>query len=266
VTAVRGISLRGSWKPEELEELDDVLAPLPSAWVEENPSFRILAREPVLRNAPPEAPGHSKYEPQLGAIVVYDKGVYHGGKLDPEQFRRSIYHELAHSIIRSNPQLLKQWGAETDGDGFVDDYAKTSPEEDFADTLSEFFIHNRETVKLVPRKAAFLERLLNETQEKVAMHFMNAFADELVKTANVKSLLARAARSNLGKLSIGGGIGGMAGLYAGEQAGEEKGYQSGTKDMTTVARYAHQRGMQDGARAVIQHLRMQQQQMQSQKK
>ena len=160
---IRGIELEGNWSGNETRELEKILAPLPKHFVEENPNFKTIIRRPVLLDAPPEAPGHSKYEPAQGAIVVFDKGVYHGERIDPEQFRRSVYHELAHSLLHDRPHILTEWEAATRGDGFVDDYAKSSPSEDFADTFSECFIHDGKTSKAVPVKAAFIRRMITQS-------------------------------------------------------------------------------------------------------
>jgi hypothetical protein len=264
---VRGIELLGGWREPEVRELRRVLAPLPRDWVENNPSFRQLVRRAVLTNAPPEAPGHSKYEPELGAIVVFDKGVYHGGKLDPEQFRRSIYHELAHSIIRRDPQLLRAWTECTRGDGFVDNYAKTSPDEDFADTLSEFFIHNGATTKVVPAKASFLRHLLEQAEEKVAMSMLDAFTDELTKIASkgetMKKLLEMTRRfggSTAGKATMGAAGGGGLGLIGGHELGETAGYKEGTEDLVDVAQKARRYGQLEGVRASMQYMRRMQEQ------
>jgi len=156
---LRGIELAGKWTADELKELEQILRPLPRAWVELNLHFKRLERRPVLEDAPPGAPGHSKYEPETATIVVFDKGVYYGRQIDPEQFRRSVYHELAHAIVRGTPDLLARWTKATSGDGFVDEYAKTSPEEDFCDTFSETIIHGDRTAKAVPHKAAFVREL-----------------------------------------------------------------------------------------------------------
>lgn len=264
---LRGITLDGPWRQAEMDELARLLRPLPRAFVEDNPSFRVLIRRDVLTNAPAHAPGHSKYEPQLGAIVVFDKGVYHGGKIDPEQFRRSVYHELAHSIIRSNPSLLNAWNTSTRGDGFVDDYAKTSPDEDFADTLSEFLIHNGSTKKVVPRKAAFLQKLFIQAGEKVAMSFMYAFADELTKTAQgggtlkkVLNMVMRVGKSPAGKGAALAATGGAAGLAAGAKRGRESGYESGTKDVVSIAQRARMLGRREGVMAYHRHIQQQIQQ------
>lgn len=157
---IRGIELVGQWSEAETKELAKIFAPLPKAFVENNEHFRVLERQPVLTDAPPQAPGHSKYDARTATIVLYDKGVYDGNRIDPEQFRRSLYHELAHSIVRQRSTLLDKWVADTWTDGFVDEYAKTSPEEDFADSFSEFFISPRATQNAVPIKFTFLRRLV----------------------------------------------------------------------------------------------------------
>lgn len=265
---LRSLTLAGCWRPREVEEIVRILAPLPHAWLEGNPHCRSIIRRDVLRDAPPEAPGHSKYEPSVGAIVVFDKGVYHGDEIDPEQFRRSVYHELAHSIIRGSPDLLRQWSAATDDDDYVDDYAKTSPEEDFADTFSEFFIHNGETAKRVPIKARFIRRLLEQaSREKVAMSFLDGFSSEIVKTArpSIKALLSAVTRgakggaragavSGAGRVGLGKGLlmaggAGAGGAVIGRSKGRKKGYEEGTEDVMDVAQRARVIGRREGVMA-----------------
>lgn len=270
---IRGIDLVGDWSEPEVRELAKILAPLPESIVEDNPNFRSIHRRPVLTDAPPSAPGHSKYEPLRGSIVVFDKGVYHGSRIDPEQFRRSVYHELAHAIVRCFPSILRDWGNSTQGDGFVDDYARTSPEEDFADTFSEFLIHQKRTFEAVPRKAAFVSVLLSHLrsfkQEKVAMHFLRGFTDELTKTAapgigRLSRVMRMARRGehaaasgargmSLGKgLAIAGGSAAGAGALGeilGARHGKKKGYEEGTSDTMDVAQRARQLGRREGVMA-----------------
>lgn len=266
MAAERGIKLRGRWKWDEIEELKKILAPLPEATLEGNPHLHSIERQPVLTNAPASAPGHSKYEPLLGSIVVFDKGVYHGSRIDPEQFRRSVYHELAHSLLRGNPALVREWGERTRGDDFIDDYAKTSPDEDFCDTFSEFLIDEKRTADAVPRKAEFVRTLLShfrsDQEEKVAMSFMRGFANELVKTAGPS--MGRVARMfrrgehaaegakgmTLGKgLLIGGGAAAGAGAIGevlGKKRGAKEGYGAGTQDMMEVAEQSRNLGRREG--------------------
>lgn len=274
---IRGIELQGKWSPPEARWLAKMLEPMPPAWLEQNPCIKCIVRRSVLRDAPAKAPGHSKYEPELAAIVVFDKGVYHDGKIDPEQFRRSVYHELGHAILRNQPKTIGRWVSDTNGDGFVDEYAKTSPEEDFCDTFSEFFIHNGKTREVVPRKARFMQDLLNSAQrEKVAMNFINGFGDELIKMArpSVASLARRMARRSSrgaargtrvpGKMSVGKGLAltgaaGVVGSEAGRRKGKKKGYAEGSKDVMGVAQKARMLGRREGVlayhRALMQHRR-----------
>lgn len=275
MTELRGIALRGQWKPTELAALKKILSPIPAAWLERNPHLRVLERQSVLTDAPPDAPGHSKYEPSLGSIVVYDKGVYHGGEIDHEQFRRSVYHELAHTILKCYPGLLKRWSSQTKGDAFVDDYAKTAPDEDFADTFSEFFIFPGKIRGVVPKKTAFMRELLAEAgghREKVAMSFLSAFADELTKTAAGPSgaLLSKVIKAvgsptgmRIGKGAVIGGGGAAAGLAVGTKSGRRKGHEAGTRHMDAGMRQAYTIGVRRGAmamrQAIVQQMRGQQQ-------
>lgn len=259
---VRGVELAGNWTPEETAEAEKILTPLPAEWLEANPHFRILVRQPVLRDAPPSAPGHSKYEPSVGAIVVYDKGVYDGERIDPEQFRRSVFHELAHTIVRKDPRLLAAWTASTSGDGFVDEYARSHPEEDLADTFSEYLLHRDDTAKAVPSKAEFIRCML-EGQEKTAMNFMRGFSDELTKcAAGGMGRMARAMRFGkktapgaghaglgLGKALALAGVGAAGAGAIGAKAGKEKGYESGTSDVMDVAQRARMLGRREGVMA-----------------
>lgn len=279
---LRGINLSGSWEPREVREIVKILAPLPPALVEDNPSFTTIIRRAVLADGPPEAPGHSKYEPSHGVIVVYDKGVYDGDKLDPEQFRRSVYHELAHSVLRSQPKLIETWRHSTSDDDHVDEYAKTSPEEDFCDSFSEVLIDPNGTKRDIPRKAEFIARLLEDRQqEKTAMHMLEGFADEITKTAagGIKGMLAKAmgrggaaaakgaARGGArtpGKMSVGkglalaGGAGGV-GALAGAKKGKAEGLEEGRGDTYSVAQRARLIGRREGVmayhRAMMQRMR-----------
>ena len=174
--------------------MEQVLAKLPPTWVEENAGFRSIARKTRIQNAPASAPGHSQYDPKRGRIVVFDKGMYHRGKIDHEQLQRSLLHEICHSFLRDRPKLLGRWGRETKGDGFVDEYAKTSPAEDICDTFSEYFLHHDKVKEVAPKKSAFIKSLLETTgQEKTAMYLISAFSDELNKTASpaVMNILKR---------------------------------------------------------------------------
>jgi hypothetical protein len=272
VSKIRGITLQGTWSPEEHAHLGHILAPLPAAWLEENPYIKQFVRRPVLTDGPPDAPGHSKYEPTGGSIVVFDKGVYHGEKIDPEQFGRSVYHELAHTLLRLHPDLLDRWTGQTRGDGFVDQYARTGPDEDFADTFSEFFLHTERVGRGFPRKAGFIRRLLAEaTEEKIAMEFMNAFADELTKTAagplgELGGMAIRGLRGPVGKGVLAAGAAGGGGLALGASKGREKGMMEGTAQMDEGMRAAYTMGVRRGAQAMYQQIATQMQGSQSRPK
>lgn len=268
MTELRGLRLTGTWVPAERQALVAILKPLPPAWVERNPLVLTIRREPVLRNAPPDAPGHSKYDPVSRSIVVFDKGVYHGEEIDPRQFRRSVYHELAHTLLHRDPSLLQRWRSATSGDGFVDNYAKTGPEEDFADSFSELFIDPAATKRAVPAKARFLAELLANTQEKIAMSFTTGFTDEMMKTAKfslsgLKKLVSKGgakaveAERTPGKMGVGKALG-LAGLtgggayFSGKASGVSAGREEGAAGMSEGMRQAYKMGVQRGARAMQQ--------------
>jgi hypothetical protein len=230
--------------------------------LEGNQNLRAIIRQSVLTNAPPEAPGHSKYDASRGVIVVYDKGVYHRGHLDREQFQRSIFHELAHSILEGDDPILDRWTEQTSGDGFVDEYAKTNSAEDFCDTFSEFFIFPEKTQRVVPRKWRFLYNLMqsDRPQEKTAMHLLSAFTDELTKVAmsggamhGLKDMVSRAVQSKLGKGLAVGGAGVVGGGALGLSRGKRSGYDQGTGDVAVVAQKALQIGRQQGAQIGYQY-------------
>ena len=258
----RGVDLQGSWSEPELRLATKFLSPLPAAWLQDNPNLETIIRRPVLTDAPPEAPGHSKYVAGQGAIVVYDKGVYHRDRIDPAQFRRSIFHELAHSILRGDPSIISRWVDQTAGDGFVDEYAKTNAEEDFCDSFSEFLIFPEKTQRAVPRKWRFLYNLMQQarSQEKVAMHFLSAFTDELTKVAasagamsGLADLARRAIGSNIGKGALVGTGAAVGGGALGLAKGRRTGYEEGTGDVSQVAQKALQIGRQQGAQIGYQY-------------
>jgi len=253
MTKVRGIALVGGWTPEEKKVIPEILGPMPDAWLKDNPFISRIIRKPTLLNAPKTAPGHSKYEPQNRSIVVFDKGVYHDGKIDLEQFRRSVCHELAHAILELHPKLLSKWTIATKNDDYVDDYAKTSPEEDFADTFSEFFIDPKKTRSVVPRKANFVQKLLSLSrggEEKIAMFNIASFADELTKTAisgsALKDMLSKAVRSPATKGVGLAGAGAGGGAIVGHEMGEGTGLKQGRKNVRTVAVQARKIGRREG--------------------
>ena len=240
------------WSPEELRELEQILAPLPPAFLENNDFLHVLERRDVLRDAPPDAPGHSMYEPGRGAIVVFDKGVYDGRRtIDRKQFRRSIYHELAHALLRKDPGLLEAWKNHCRGDGFVDSYAQKGEDEDFSDTFSEYLIDPAATTRAVPTKAQFLKQYLARarTQEKRAMAAsIEAFADELCKLGapklpqgGLKSLVPKIPM--LARMGLAGGVGAVAG----HALGKRKGMAEGEAISTDAAREAYQMGLREGA-------------------
>ena len=255
---IRGLTIDGKWTPEEVAELQLALAALPHSMVEDNPCLHSIIRRDVLTNAPPEAPGHSMYNPESGSIVVFDKGVYHGDQISPEQFRRSIYHELAHSLLQSDDALLQRWVSSTKGDGFVDEYATSSPDEDFADTFSEFFLHRKQLEKIAPTKAEFINALL-EPQEKVAMAHISGFLDELVKLGAPglpPSLMARLAGKvpGLGRTAaLAGGVGigtYLLGKRKGKEQGETQGVEEGMQGADQGMQQAYAAGVQRGAAAM----------------
>lgn len=271
---IRGVPVFG-WNSLELGLLERALSPIPDKWLKHNRLLSGIAREPELLNAPPDAPGNSKYNRDNGSIVVFDKGVYDDRGFNWNQFRRSIYHELAHTLIDNDPTLIQRWLQETDGDDFVDEYAKTSPDEDFADSFSEFLIHQDKMKELVPRKWEFIDSMTrSERMEKEAMtNFMNGFVDEMSKTAGLKSLVARlgskgakgakgaasaAGRSSKprvpGKVGIGkalllAGGGTAAGATVAGKKGKKKGYEEGTSDVMSVAERARSIGRREGVMA-----------------
>lgn len=249
------VALAGQWTRSELDVARKALEQIPAKWLS---AIEGIERQPKLVNAPPSAPGHSKYDPQRRVIVVYDKGVYDGGKISSEQFRRSIYHELAHAILQRDPAILDRWTAQTSQDGFVDEYAKTSPTEDFCDTFSEFFIFPKRSKQAVPRKWRFLDDLMH--QEKTAMYKLAGFNDELYKMAKspgamagLKNMMGRILGSRIAKGGIVLGGGALGGSALGLASGRKKGYEMGTKDVEDVALQALQVGRQQGAQMGYQY-------------
>jgi len=253
---MRGVRLLGGWTHPELAALNRMLRPLPRNWLEGNGNLLSIIRRKALADAPPGAPGHSKYDPGARSIVVYDKGVYHRGRIDQEQFRRSVFHELGHSILEGDDSILARWTADTSKDGFVDEYAKTSPAEDFCDTFSEFLIFPQKTQQVVPRKWRFLYNLMHQArpQEKTAMPFLYAFTQELTKVAassgamrGFANMAKKVMGSNVGKGALAVGAGGAGGAALGLAKGKRSGYERGTEDVSVVATRALQVGRQQGA-------------------
>lgn len=265
MSRIRGVALTGDWKPEEAQLLEAALAQLPDRWLKHNRALGGFARQPKLLGAPASAPGHSKYEHASGRIVIYDKGIYSKGKIDQVQFRRSVYHELAHTLLRANPETLDRFSRQTKTDGFVDEYAKTSPEEDFADTFSEVLLYPERAAQAVPQKAAFITRLLDRArgETKEAMDkFIAAFSDEIEKTAGpvpmglLSRLSSKIPKAPIMKGLAVGGLGGGAYL-AGSHKGEEKGMSQGTAGLEQGMQQAYVAGVQRGAHAMLERIQQQ---------
>jgi hypothetical protein len=178
---VRGLAhkiedkLEGPWSAEETSIVKQYLEDLPEELTLRNPNLKRIERQKVLKPKPPGAPGDSKFDTGRGAVVVYDQGVYDGGqKVKREHLARSVLHELAHSLDDELPKVFEEWkaisGWTQKGDkwlatnprvGFVDDYAKTSPFEDWAETFQEHQLHPELVRKRVPEKARFVDRFLS---------------------------------------------------------------------------------------------------------
>lgn len=223
----------------------------------------VLASRPA--SMPKDAPGHSMYSPEKRQIVLFKEGVYDGKQLEKEQIRRSVLHEIAHHILEADASTLPRWTKDTNGEKYVDEYAKTSPDEDFADTFSEFFIHSKETRSLAPRKFQFIDELAQPPREKTAMVNLISFTDEIVKLASTKSqiakrLLGKAVKSRgvqAGALAVGGATaGGAVGHEMGEDEGFEEGLGKGRKNVRQVAVRARDIGRREGA--VMYHRALQQ--------
>ena len=224
MTHLRGLALAGAWSPAEVRVIAAALRALPPQWVEENPAIRQLERRGRMVGGPASAPGHSMYEPRSKSIIIFDKGAS-----GDERLARSLYHELAHTLLRTTPGLLERWSAETSGDHrYVDRYAKRSPEEDFCDTFSEHILFPDLTRKATPGKSRFLDRLAGTTTEKTAMSFIDGFIDELEKTGGAKESIGRELAERLrgkgpqiARLALAGGAAGYIGNKLGRRQGEE---------------------------------------------
>ena len=173
------LELGGKWTEEERRAVKERVAQVPRALVQDNPGVKRIERQEVLKPKPPGAPGDSTYLPpdkgQPGRIVLYDKGVYDGGRnIKEDHLSRSVFHELAHSLEKTVPMLFENWKAisgwnQKDGKwkatrpeaGFVDDYAKTSPYEDWAETFQEYFVQPGLVRKRYPEKYRFVEHVID---------------------------------------------------------------------------------------------------------
>jgi len=155
-----------SWAPAELKKLDRTLSKLPDSLVKFNPKLKAFVRA-HKQASPPGAPGDAK---RTGSkITIYDQGAK--GDMLPE----SVIHEIAHTVEHSNPVFWRRWlaasGWERSGGkwghsknpGFVYEYSKTDPREDFATALTSAILRPLTLKKISPIKsemmAGFLETL-----------------------------------------------------------------------------------------------------------
>jgi hypothetical protein len=154
LSAKYNVELLGNWYDEELHELNNVLSKLPDKLVRNNGNLLSVGRAPKILNAPPSAPGHSMYKPNVqkhgksrGSLVIFDKGVYdRQGNLDSKLFGKSILHELSHSFDVRIPEVFGK-------PPFITDYACRSPEEDWAESFAEHFLNQEILKNRAPAKA-----------------------------------------------------------------------------------------------------------------
>jgi hypothetical protein len=155
------VKLFGNWTDQELVALHAVLDRLPPRLVRDNSALRSIGRAPKIVNAPPHAPGHSMYKPNIqkhgkyrGSLVIFDKGVYdRRGKLDPELFGKSVLHELSHSFHIDIPETFGR-------PPYITEYAAHSPKEDWAESFAEFFLHPEILQRKAPAKAKAIASFL----------------------------------------------------------------------------------------------------------
>lgn len=87
------------------------------------------------------------------------------------------------------------------------------------------------------------------------MSFMNGFADELTKTANVagsglKAMMSKLMKSPRGQKGLIGAGALATGGAVGASKGKKSGYEAGTQDMDEGMRQAYKVGVQRGAQAM----------------
>ena len=169
------------WKAEEIRALDKVLELLPAVFVSGNANLKSFVREAEYKGEYEQAPGQGMYRESAGPeakkdyVVLYDKAFYNAaGQLDVKQLANTIVHEVSHSLDDEQPGPYQDWlklsgWFQTNGHwlptrdlGFVDDYARGHPKEDFAETFTLYVMDPDRLRLIAPEKFLFMERLFKQ--------------------------------------------------------------------------------------------------------
>lgn len=148
--------IKGPWRHNEVKELHKIYSKLPPSIANNNPRVRFIVRAKKLINGPPDAPGHSMYKPSNGGtLVIFDKGIYSDGKLDPILFGKSVLHELSHTVDNKIPNVFGK-------PPYITDYAGRSRKEDWAESFAEFFLHPNTLKQKAPQKYRAIKTFIGE--------------------------------------------------------------------------------------------------------
>jgi len=169
------------WTPEEVQALDQVVGLLPVPFVSGNPNLRSFVRQREYDGEYQGAPGHGMYRASGGPqakkdyVVIYDKGLYGpDGAIDIAQLAVTLIHEISHSLDDELPgpfqewQGLSGWFSENDqwfparDPGFVNEYARGHPKEDFAESFTLYVLNPERLKQVSPAKFLFMDRLFKQ--------------------------------------------------------------------------------------------------------
>ena len=169
------------WTAPEIELLDQVLSLLPEVFVSGNPNLKAIVREHEYSGDYEGAPGYGMYRESAGPkakkdyLVLYDKGAYDKqGQLDPRVMSNTVIHEISHSLDDEQPGFFQDWlklsgwfqenGAwyPTRDLGFVNDYARRHPKEDFAESFTLYVMDPDRLRVMSPEKYFFMENVFEQ--------------------------------------------------------------------------------------------------------
>lgn len=152
------------WSPGQLEAFSETMAALPEGYrqnlvsaerrtyLEDNGMVPLNATGGVSSAAPTH-------------VMLADGATRGKGEVDAKTvFQGDLVHEIAHTYHEKNPQILTDWEKQFWGDSkyspqtsSVSKYGNSQPKEDFAESVSEYYLNGKNMKTQQPDRYAFIK-------------------------------------------------------------------------------------------------------------
>ncbi|MBF0409005.1 MAG: hypothetical protein HQM10_16780 [Candidatus Riflebacteria bacterium] len=151
------ININDKWKKENLENLDKILADLPTSFTEKTRSIMLEIKT--------GSPGRIAYAP----IGISDIHIFQMTFMS-EYFKQTMVHEMTHCFKNNNPKLLTDWETsfwkkDIPLKPSVSDYGNSSPSEDMAESTAEYVINGSAMKADQPERYEFIKKNIMSGRE-----------------------------------------------------------------------------------------------------